>query len=80
MKLNKIGEVWKSANGLLKDFIGVLSSKHFATMATWQNDFFSLLTLCSTYLSEMNAANVESCKQQKKEKGKFKNWNFIQNF
>ena len=38
MKLNKIGEVWNSANGLLSDFIGLLSSKNFATMATWRND------------------------------------------
>ena len=43
MKLNKIGEVWNSANRLLSDFIGLLSSKNFATMATWRNDFSSLL-------------------------------------
>ena len=41
MKLNKIGEVWNSANRLLSDFISLLSSKNFATMATWQNDFSS---------------------------------------
>ena len=34
MKLNKIGEVRNSANRLLSDFIGLLSSKNFATMAT----------------------------------------------
>ena len=44
MKLNKIGEVWKSASRLLNDCIGLLSSKNFATMATWRNDFSSLLT------------------------------------
>ena len=33
MKLNKISEVWNSADRLLSDF-GLLSSKHFATMAT----------------------------------------------
>ena len=43
LKLNKIGKVWNSANGLLSDFIGLLSSKNFATMATWRNDFSSLL-------------------------------------
>ena len=41
MKLNKIGEVWNSANRLLGDFIGLLSSKIFATMATWRNYFSS---------------------------------------
>ena len=39
MKLKKTGEVWNSANKLLSDFIGLLLSKHFATMATWRNDF-----------------------------------------
>ena len=45
MKLNKIGEVWNSANRLLhvSDLIGLLSPKNFATMATWRNDFSSLL-------------------------------------
>ena len=45
MKLNKIGEVWNSANRLLhvSDLIGLLSSKNFATMAMWRNDFSSLL-------------------------------------
>ena len=42
MKLNKIGEVWNSANRLLSDFFGLLSSKNFATMETWRNDFSSL--------------------------------------
>ena len=42
MKLKKIGEVWSSANRLLSDFIGSLSSKNFATKATWRNDFSSL--------------------------------------
>ena len=51
MKLNKIGEVWNSANRLLSDFIGLLSSKNFATMATWRNDFSSLFHL---YVSEKN--------------------------
>ena len=35
LKLNKIGKVW---NRLLSDFIGLLSSKNFATMAKWSND------------------------------------------
>ena len=43
MKLNKIGKVWNSANRLLSDFIGLLLSKNFATMATWHNDLSSLL-------------------------------------
>ena len=45
MKLNKIGEVWNSANGLLSDLFGFLSSNNFATIATWRNDFSSLLVL-----------------------------------
>ena len=43
MKLNKIGEVWNSANRLLSDFFGLLSSKNFASMATRRNDVSSLL-------------------------------------
>ena len=35
MKLNKIGEVWNSANRLLSDFIGLLSSK---ILLPWQRD------------------------------------------
>ena len=42
MKLNKIDEVWNSANRI-SDFNGLLSSKNFATMATWRKDFSSLL-------------------------------------
>ena len=44
MKVNKIGKVWNSLNSLLSDFIGFLSSKNFATMATWRNDISSLFT------------------------------------
>ena len=44
MELNKIGEVWNNASRLLNDCIALLSSKNFATMATWRNDFSSLLT------------------------------------
>ena len=43
MKLNKISEVWNRANRLLSDFNGLLSSKNFATIATWRNDFSFLL-------------------------------------
>ena len=39
MKLNKIGEVWNSADRLISNFLGLLSSKHFATMAARRNDF-----------------------------------------
>ena len=45
MKLNKIDEVWNSANRLLRDFFVLLSSKNFATMETWRNDFSFLLVL-----------------------------------
>ena len=38
MELNKNGEVWNSANRLVSDFISLLSSKTFATMATWPKD------------------------------------------
>ena len=53
MKLNKIGEVWNSANRLLSDIFRLLPSKNVAgfegkreivhTIATWRNDFPSLL-------------------------------------
>ena len=43
MKLNKIDEVWNSANLLFKWIFGFLSSKHFATMATCRNDVSSVL-------------------------------------
>ena len=45
MKLNKIDEVWNSANLLFKWIFGLLSSKNVATMATWRKDFSSLLLL-----------------------------------
>ena len=44
MKLNKIEEVWNSANLLFKWIFGLTSSKNFATMATWRNDFSPLLS------------------------------------
>ena len=44
MKLNKIDEVWNSVNPLFKWRFGLLSSKNFATMATWRNDFSSLFS------------------------------------
>ena len=34
-------KVWNGANRLLSDIIGLLSSKNFATMETWRNDFSS---------------------------------------
>ena len=40
MKLNKINEVWSSANLLFIWHFGLLSSKIFATVATWRNDFY----------------------------------------
>ena len=43
MKLNKIDEVWNSANLLFSDVFGLLSSRNLATIATWRNDFSSLL-------------------------------------
>ena len=50
MKLNKIDEVWNSANLLFKWIFGLLSSKNFATMAMWRNDFSSLtLVYVDTY-------------------------------
>ena len=38
-----IDKVCTSANSLLSDVFGLLSSRNFATMATWRNDFSSLL-------------------------------------
>ena len=43
MELNKNGEVWNSANRLVSDFISLLSSKTFATMATWPKDSKNML-------------------------------------
>ena len=43
MELNKNGEVWNSANRLVSDFISLLSSKNFATMATWPKDSKNML-------------------------------------
>ena len=43
MKLNKIDEVWNSANPLLKFLFGLLSFRNFAPKTTWRNDFSSLL-------------------------------------
>ena len=50
MKLNKINEVWNSVNPLFKRCFGLLSSKNFATMATWRNDFSSLYTRNLKYI------------------------------
>ena len=45
--LNKIDEVWNSANPLFKWRFGLLSCKNCATMTTWRNDLSSLLSqLC----------------------------------
>ena len=38
MKLNKIDEVWNSANPLFKWRFDLLSPRNFATMATWRNE------------------------------------------
>ena len=43
MEVNKNGEVWNSANRLVSDFISLLSSKNFATMATWPKDSKNML-------------------------------------
>ena len=45
MKLNKIDEVWNSSANPPKYRFGLLSSRNFATMTTWRNDFSSLLAL-----------------------------------
>ena len=42
-----MGEVWNILNRLLSDSIYLLSSKNFATMATWRNDFSSLFRIHS---------------------------------
>ena len=49
MKLNNIDEVWNSTNALLSDVFGLLSSRNFAIMATWRNNFSSLLTDMATW-------------------------------
>ena len=42
MKLNKIDEVETVRIHFLNDAFGLLSSRNFATMAMWHNDFSSL--------------------------------------
>ena len=42
MKLNKIDEVWSSANPLFKWLFRFAVIDYFATMAMWRNDFSSL--------------------------------------
>ena len=41
-KLNNIDDVWNSPNPLFKWRFHGLSSRNFATMATWRNNIFSL--------------------------------------
>ena len=43
MKLNKIDKVWPVRIHFLSDVFGLLWSKNFAAMASWRNDFSSLL-------------------------------------
>ena len=42
MKLNKIDDVWNSANTLFKWRFRLLSSRSFTTMATWRHEISSL--------------------------------------
>ena len=42
MKLNKIDDVWNSANSLFKWRFRLLSSRNFTTMATWRHEISSL--------------------------------------
>ena len=42
MKLNKIDEIWNSANSPFKWIFSLLSFKNFATMAMWRNDLLLL--------------------------------------
>ena len=58
MKLNKIDDIWKSANLLFKWIFALLSSKNFATMATWRNDFSSLLSEVHKRCSQFNIKYV----------------------
>ena len=55
MKLDKIGEVWNSANRLLSDFISLLSSINFATMAMQHNDFSSQLVSVQPSVREFSS-------------------------
>ena len=52
MKLNKIDEVWNCANSPLSNVFGLLSSRNFATMATWRYGSSSLLAV-ETILSRV---------------------------
>ena len=53
MKSNKIGEIWNSANRLLSDFISLLLSKNFATIATLRDfsPLYHLKGLCHKYFN-----------------------------
>ena len=71
MKLNKINEVWNSANSIFKwRVFSLLSSRNFATLAMWHNDFSSLLpdylTVNREYLGMrssplLNKSPLKSC-------------------
>ena len=59
VKLNKIDELWNSANVLLRAVFGLtVSSRNFATMATWRNDFSSLLMSPSFYSLQFPFASL----------------------
>ena len=64
MKLNKIGKVWNGANSFLSDFFGLSSSKNFATMATWRNEF-SLQALFKILRKQIFYAYVKSWRYSK---------------
>ena len=56
MKLNKINEVWNSANSLFKwHFQFLLSSRNFASMGKWYNDF-SIALIIKPLLASNNCA------------------------
>ena len=60
MKLNKIDEVWNSANLLFKWIFGLLSTEHFATMATWCNDVSSVLQISHSDVIRATLLDKES--------------------
>ena len=64
MKLSKIGKVWNGANSFLSDFFGLSSSKNFATMATWRNEF-SLYALFKIFQKQIFYAYVKSWRYSK---------------
>ena len=63
VKSIKIDELWNGVNVLLSAVFGLLSSRNFATMATWRNDFSSLLISPTFYSFQFPFASLVNSEQ-----------------